>query len=77
MQIPVSSNVAPHYSRQGSLMHTTSSPKYMPPAQQADIDALVAYHKSAREYNASLDAGKTTTKDDNKPHTIKRNKKHR
>jgi len=74
MQSPVSSSVAPHYSRQGRLMNNPYT-TYMPPARQADIDALVAHHKAAREYNSTLDTVKSAPKDDNKPRTIKRDKK--
>jgi hypothetical protein len=76
MQQPVSSNVAPHYSRQGQLM-TNPYKTYMPPAKQADIDALVAHHKAAREYNSSLDTVKSAPNNDDRPRTIKRNNKKR
>ncbi len=76
MQIPVSSSVAPHYSRQGTLMTQTRT-LYTPPAQQADIDMLVAYHKSVREHNDSLNTGKDAPAKDDKPRTIKRDKKRR
>jgi hypothetical protein len=71
--------LAPLYSRQGNLTHMTSlldAPRTRKtPAAQAAIDNLIEYHQRQREYNQSMNTGSDTPKSDNKPRTIKRDKK--